>query len=99
MSLRPSNTVQKVLISTTSRLVGEYESDDICIAHAWPAFHDPFMRLKFAEGGTSRSAYVVAFETPAPHARPGSALPDYTPTGDAVCSYLAVLFGTRFANH
>lgn len=38
MSLRPDITIQRILISTTSRLVGDYHSDTISLDHAWHQF-------------------------------------------------------------
>jgi hypothetical protein len=98
MSLQPKETVQKLLISTTSRLVGEYEKDRILITHAWPSFSDTNIRERFSEGPVSRSAYIFAFET-GPIDKKTTPLPDYSSSGDLICSYLAVLFGKRFDNH
>ncbi len=36
--LKPDETIHKILISTTSRMVGEFVSDDILISHAWQNF-------------------------------------------------------------
>lgn len=98
MTLRPSKTTQKALISTTSRLVGEHETDGVLVAHAWPDFYDQ-RPDRHVEGPISRSAFVFAFETSPVEMTAGSALPDYSATGVVICSYLSVLFGKRFDDH
>lgn len=67
--LRPPETIQKLLISTTSWLLGEFESDLFLVAHAWRDFHDRRLEVTLTEGPLSRSTYVVAFETE-PHSNP-----------------------------
>lgn len=70
--LRPPETIQKLLISTTSRLLGEFESDLLLVAHAW---RDSHFGVASTESPLSRSAYIVAFETE-PHRKDvGSMLP------------------------
>ncbi|HEY1946019.1 MAG TPA: hypothetical protein VGG97_03370 [Bryobacteraceae bacterium] len=98
MSLRPAATTQKILISTTSRLIGEFERPDALITHAWHPF-DSHARLKMQEGPLSRNAYVFAFETEPIERRPGVVVPDHSYVGDWICSRLAVLYGKRFDNH
>ncbi len=95
-NLRPSKTVQKLLISTTSRLVGEYEDPEILIVHAFPDFRAPGFGARFQETPMSRNAFVVTFRT---EPIESGAVPDYTPFGDSVCICLSVLFGKRFDNH
>jgi hypothetical protein len=97
ISLRPKETIQKVLISTTSRLAGEYEKNGILLTHAWPDFHDQSPLIRQSPGPISRSAFMLTFVTE-PFPKSGI-LPDYSPTGHMICSYLAVLFGKRFDNH
>jgi len=99
MTLRPKETIQKALISTTSRLIGEYEERDVLIAHAWPDFYNNSGKVRWSEGPASRSAFVFAFETAPVPKEKGVALPVYTPAADLACSYLSVLFGKRFDNH
>ena len=97
--LRPKETVQKILISTTSRMTGEYENRGLVITHAWPQLRSSSIGMRLAETHLSRSGYIVAFETPPIEKRPGTLVPDYSPTGDVIASYLAVLFGKRFDSH
>ena len=99
MSLRPDETLQKALLSTTSRLVGEYETDDVLLTHAWPDFYDQFASIRWNEGPASRSAFVLAFRTEPVEKGVGKPLPEYSPTGDVVASYLSVLYGKRFDHH
>lgn len=51
------------------------------------------------EGPASRNAFVFAFRTEPIAKAPGTPVPNYAPTGELICSYLAVLFGKRFDNH
>ena len=99
--LKPDETVQKFLISTTSRFVGEYESDGFVITHAWPTFYnrDASFSLRLEETPISRSGYIIAFETPPISKEPGMIVPDYSLTGEGVCGFLSVLFGKRFDCH
>jgi hypothetical protein len=99
MSLRPDETLQKALLSTTSRLVGEYEADGVLLTHAWPDFYDKSAPIPWTEGPASRSAFVLAFRTEPPDRGPGKPLPEYSATGDVVASYLSVLYGKRFDHH
>lgn len=99
MSLRPDETVQKALLSTPSRFVGEYETDEVLLTHAWHSFNDLLAPIRWAEGPASRSAYILAFRTKSVDKSPGNPLPDYSPTGEEIASYLSVLFGKRFDFH
>ncbi len=95
MALRPQETIQKALISTTSHLVGEYEKNGLLLTHAWPDFYDRAASVRWSEGPTSRSAFIFAFET-VPIDKKSGPLPEYSPMGELICAYLAVLFGKRF---
>ncbi|MCL4748274.1 MAG: hypothetical protein KJZ83_23120, partial [Burkholderiaceae bacterium] len=68
------------------------------IAHAWPDFYDHTASARWSEGPASRSAFVFAFQTENLPADSAS-IPNYSPMGDLICAYLAVLFGKRFDNH
>ncbi|ADB17417.1 conserved hypothetical protein [Pirellula staleyi DSM 6068] len=98
MSLRPQQDVHKSLISTTSRLVGEYETDCALLSHAWPDFRDRSAFIRREEGPASRSAFIFAFRTVVSEERMGP-VPNYNPVGEMICSYLAVLYGKRFDSH
>ena len=99
MTLRPDETIQKVLLSTPSRFVGEYEAEGVLLTHAWPGFHDRSASIRWQEGPASRRAYIFAFRTEVAEKGSGKPLPDYSPTGEIVAAYLSVLFGKRFDSH
>ncbi|HGM8505709.1 TPA: hypothetical protein ACKQBN_004396 [Pseudomonas aeruginosa] len=86
--------VHKLLISSPSRLVGEYQDSCVLLSHAWSDNH-----ARFSEGPASRSAYIFVFETEEPERAPGVVIQDYSPVGPMICSYLSVLFGKRFDTH
>lgn len=92
--LRPPETIQKLLISTTSRLRGEFESDLLLVAHAWRD-----SQVNWTESPLSRSTYIVAFETEPHEKKVGSMLPNYAWVGDVICIYLSILYGKRFDSH
>lgn len=96
--LRPADTVQKLLISTTSHFVGVFEGDGVMLALAWPGYARQSM-IRWQEGPLSRNAFVFAFETEPIQRLPGTLIPDHSPFGDVICSYLAVLYGKRFDSH
>lgn len=99
MTLRPVRTTQRALLSTTSHFTGEWETDDVLLALAWPDFRDESGFARWTEGPASRSAFVLAFRTGPIDEAPGQPFPDYSPRADEICSYLSVLFGKRFDNH
>jgi len=98
MALRPQENVQKVLLSTTARFVGEYEKDDILLTHAWPDFYGQPSLSRTLEGPSSRNAFVLAFETK-PIEKKSDLCMGYSPFGNNICAYLSVLFGKRFDFH
>lgn len=97
--LKPDETIHKILISSTSRMVGEFVSDDILITHAWQNFSNTSSAIRRQENPVSRSGFIVAFQTEAYEKAAGVVIPDYSPVGEIVCSYLSVLFGKRFDCH
>ncbi|BBI49872.1 hypothetical protein HORIV_22930 [Vreelandella olivaria] len=97
--LQPDATIHKILISTTSRMVGEFISDDILISHAWQNFTNSSGAIRMEENPVSRSGFIIAFQTEPYRKEAGIAIPDYSPVGEIVCSYLSVLFGKRFDCH
>lgn len=97
--LMPDETIHKILISTTSRLVGSYENDDILISHAWQHFSNSNGIIREEENPVSRSAFVLAFQTEGYEKAAGVEIPDYTYIGEIVCSLLSVLYGKRFDSH
>ena len=98
--LAPSETIQRVMISTTSYFVGEFCVDDTLIAHAWPRSGDRRAEMAFfGEGPMSRCAFVVSFETPPVEKAPGAAIPQYAATADYYAAGMSVLFGKCFDAH
>lgn len=97
--LQPDETIHKILISTTSRMVGEFVSDNVLISHAWPKFTNSSGVIRMEENPVSRAGFIVAFQTEPYRKKPGIVIPDYSPVGEIACSYLSVLFGKRFDCH
>ncbi len=97
--LQPTPTVYKILVSSTSRLVGEYTKADLVIKHAWPLNQQSTVGMRLQETPISRFAYVLAFNTPPQKKEPGAVVADYTHVGETICGYLSLLFGKRFDCH
>jgi hypothetical protein len=97
--LGPDETIQKFLISTTSRFVGAHLSESLELQHAWPGVGDYAASRRLDPGPTSRSAYVVLFRTDPLRKQVGAMIPTYEHIPQAVIAYLSVLFGKRFDNH
>jgi hypothetical protein len=97
--LKPVETIERVLISSTSRFVAEYEADGVLVTHVWPGFSAPGGFLRMEEGPLSRSAYMLSFVVPEVPRLPGQMIPNYEGAGDMVCSLLSLLFGKRFDSH
>lgn len=95
---KPSKTIHRFLISTPSLLIGDYESTDLRIDHAWP-FHGSLNRIRqgWEEGPHSRNYFVISLNVE--EAKPTIAIPDYTHVADRVCAVLSVYYGKRFDNH
>jgi Apea-like HEPN len=99
MSFRPDKNIQKLLISSTSRFVGEYEDENLFVGHAWPSMLDRSARFRDQSSPLSRSAYIVAFKTNPNTEAPGFIIPTYEGVGENVCAILSLLFGKRFDFH
>lgn len=97
--LRPNDSVQKLLFSTTSKLNGEYESENFLITHAWNYPSPNSSRNREQEGPASRNAYVASFRTESWREKNDLVIPDYSGAGELICSFLAVLYGKRFDSH
>lgn len=93
---RPAKSIQRGLLSTTSRFVGEYQSDDLAIMLAFPAGLEIQGRL--SESPASRSSFVVAFRTSTLRATK-FVRPDYSSHLAAVAACMSVLFGKKFDVH
>jgi hypothetical protein len=97
--LKPVETIERVLISSTSRFIAEYEAAVVVITHVWPGFSTPGGFLRMEEGPLSRNAYMLSFVVPEVPRLAGQMIPNYEETGDMVCSLLSLLFGKRFDSH
>jgi len=100
--LKPDKYTHKLIISSTSRLVGEYINDDLLITHAWPGNEDSAkMSVSLTENPYSRNCFVVVFDTsPSEEEKESQAnFPYYDWFGELVCIYLSILFGKRFDYH
>ena len=88
----------RVMVSTTSRLVGEYRGGDVRLALAFP--DSDSMNLRLSETPMSRSAVMVLFEMEDPKT-PRRSLPldSAERVGQRVCDVLSVLYGKRFDCH
>ncbi|WP_342154501.1 hypothetical protein [Methylorubrum sp. SB2] len=97
--LRPHETVQRILISSTSHFIGEFENLAILISHAFPGFQDRGGFARRMEGPSSRTGLIISFRTEPLKKEAGIVLPNFEPHGDLFCSYLSLLFGKRFDTH
>ena len=88
--LEPKKNIHKAIISTPSRIVGEYSNPSTLITPAVP--------LGKATVGydirNSRSAYVVATKD-----RSYPVIMDYSSKTELICSYLSLVYGKRFDYH
>lgn len=94
MNVKPTDTIQRALLSTTSRFVGEYDRPGVYLTHAWS-----FGSIRDMPGPASRNAFVLSFATLPIEGRPGVVIPNYSYRGRRMCGVLAVLFGKRFDFH
>ena len=100
MALHPENDTTKLLLSTTSRFVGEYLQSDLLVTHAWASGRRQAQgNLGLTENPMSRNFFVLAFQTPVYDIKKSIVIPNYTATGDVTCVYLSILFGKQFYNH
>lgn len=100
--LRPDKQTHKLLISSTSRLVGEYETEDFFITHAWPGISKAVdLTVALTENPYCRNYFVVVFKSePSPEIEGHiKRIPDYSIMGEIVCVFLSILFGKRFDDH
>ena len=97
--LRPKGTIQKLLLSSTCRFIGEYDQPGVLLTHAWPGFRDRVGANRMAEGPLSRNAFVLCFETSPIERAAGLVLPDYSQIGESMASLMSVLYGKRFDSH
>ncbi|MYA59937.1 MAG: hypothetical protein F4X40_05185 [Chloroflexi bacterium] len=88
----------RVMVSTTSRLVGEYEGSDVQLTLAFPDSES--MNLRLTETPMSRSAVIVLFDMETPETQPRILpLESAEHVGQRVCDVLSVFYGKRFDCH
>ena len=92
----PDKNIQRGLISTTSRVIGNYQSDEMAIMLASPGGLE--IRERLSESPASRTSYVVAFRTPELE-KTTIIFPNYSFHLDAVAACMSVLFGKKFDVH
>ncbi|PFC85544.1 hypothetical protein CN272_20990 [Bacillus anthracis] len=91
--LKPDRTVHRFLISSPTRLVGEYISEDLVITHAWSS--DPIIEHAI-EGPFSRSYYMISIKQENTMGLVGFVSRIEI---EPIIVYLSVLFGKRFDYH
>ncbi len=88
---------EKALISTTSRLVGDYQGKTVSLALAFP--QSDSIRERWSESPMSRSGVVVAYDAkPFDETEPVYSTVAYD-LAQCVCSVISVLYGKRFDYH
>ncbi|MEQ8786224.1 MAG: HEPN domain-containing protein [Pirellulaceae bacterium] len=100
--LRPAKNISKFLLSTPARFVGEYETEDILVAHAWDGLMGPRSRAsEVYEGPTFRTYVVVAVELAEEESgdKEIRQARDVHWLGDFFAVCMGVLFGKQFDHH
>lgn len=88
----------RVLVSTTSNLVGEHRGGEVRLTLAFPDSES--INLRLSETPISRSAVMVLFDMERPKSsRPTLPLPSAEWVGQCICDALSVLYGKRFDSH
>lgn len=97
-NLRPDENIQRFLISTPSRFVGEFESENFFITHAWHQFDDK-KNKSLKENPWCRNYYVVTFHANSIIKEPIIHKRNFHSIGIEICIYMSILFGKRFDFH
>ncbi|KQZ33798.1 hypothetical protein ASD47_01625 [Caulobacter sp. Root1472] len=96
--LRPHETVQKFLISTTAPLTDRFVSLGLIADEAHPGLrHTASYARRGVAGG--RTAITLSFRAERQADLPKFIIPNYEHVAEMMCAYLAVLYGKRFDNH
>lgn len=96
--LKPDRDVQKILISSPCAFAGEFETENLLLAPAWPSIRDRVALGLRVSGAPGREGLMLAFRTD-PADQGGIVIPNYDHVGDMVCSYMSLLYGKRFESH
>src|SRR4051794_8614623 len=97
---KPDKRLHRYLLSTTSRLVGEYDSSDLSITHAWPGMFSggPEIQFGMRENPYCRNYFVLSV-TIEEAAERRVVIPNYSIVGQRCAAVLSILFGKRFDHH
>jgi hypothetical protein len=91
MTLRSEEGITKILLSTTSYLVGQYEEENFLLSIA---INRDLKRYDILD----HEYFISAVRVP-PHDKSCDPFPDYSGRGDILSIYLSILYGKRFDNH
>lgn len=91
MLLKPDMNVQKMVLSTPARFVGEFEHDTVFISQAWSR--------KVPHQESTRTTLVLAVHTQPDPDNPAFLIPDYSYIGEQMAHRMSLLFGKRFDCH
>lgn len=100
--LRPDKCIHKLILSSTSRFIGEYENNDLLITHAWPSLENKaHIPVGLTENPYSRNYFAVVFKIePSERDKQNKVeFPYFDWFGEFLCIYLSILFGKRFDYH
>lgn len=96
--LKPDSCVHKVLLSSRSRFVGEYDHPNepgVLVTHAWQ--FGPEMYRNLGESAFSQGFYIAAFRTrPIKQDRPLVVMPEYAYFGEYLAVHFSILYGKHF---
>lgn len=99
--LKPDICVHKALLSTRSRLVGEYshpDEPDLYVTHGWQL--GPAMNRNLGESAFSQNFFVATFRTaPVIIDHPIIQIPEYSYFAEQLAAHLSVLYGKLFQSH
>lgn len=97
--IKPKENIHKYLLSTPSRFVGEYSSEDLLINHAWPDLMSPSgPKSLLTESPIFRTYFVVVARIDNPEEK-SIIVPNYHYFGDIVAVCMSILFGKRIDHH
>lgn len=95
---RPNESIGRFLMSTPSRLVGEFECSGILVTHVFPnLLNKTQLQSQFSENLYSRSYYVISTAVEKSKESTGKIEPKFAP--DMIVDLASVWFGKRFDFH
>lgn len=90
--------ITKLLFSSPSKFIGEYENEDILVTHVSDGKIKQREWLGSTENPFSRNFFIIVIKTPK-WQRDSTVIPDYSYLGKEFCIGFSVLFGKRFDSH